>query len=335
MANITSTTLANTFTTMLSANIIKNLQNDFFLKDFLINQVEVTGVRIEQGNGAEKASVKVMPTLTASNRVEDNNITPQTGAFGEIEVAIDHRPGLAIGFTAQAGEKSIFGASNGNIIDNTTIPVAQANDMLSNLLNLYSNPATDAIYNYFQTNAVQDITLDTDIPAGNKYATAATGGILDFTPAFFSGLNKRYKDDKAPIQGASKTLLVSTADFATLTNQSGLFDINFNNANGVPLDDDTVYLPNYKWAIRQTTDLHTEGGKVQRIAMTSNSAVVATGKLDPIYNETVALTNDGKLNFRLDIKGDSANETNTMYLTSKFGVKVYQPKNVYIIEDAT
>lgn len=316
--------IANQFITAVSANVLTDVQYDFWLSSLLQNQVQITGVNI--GPGVQTVNINVLPTYEARERVENTNIITDFEETSIISVAITEKPYIAISITTEADQSSIFGAVN------NTQETDEAE--LRGLLRLHSQPASDAILKNLETKVPEKIALDTDIDVANKFDVAATSGVLDIGKEFFTDLDKRYYVDEAPINGGRKVFVCTPDDYEAILNNDEIFKRDIVNEIG-QVDENAIFLPTYNWTIKRSNYLYTNTGKKVRIAMTSNSTVLAPGEMSEIYGSTVAISNNNRIPFRLDRYGDFFKGTNAMSLNSFYGVKVYQPKNIYLIENAS
>lgn len=324
MAIGTKSDVANQFLTGIAANTIVDVRKDLFLSSILQNQVSITGTQIT--NGVEQVTINILPSYTAKQRTEDTDIDgPDFNPTTTLTVAITRRPYIHIGATAQADENSLFGS--------------RGDGDLEGLLRLHSQPAATALRNDLVQAVASTTALDTDIAAGNKFDSASTANVLDFSREFFADLNERYSNNEPNATGQN-WLFVTLEDFSSLITTEGLFDNDINNQQAQIIDPKSlIYLPRYGWYVKgiKASDLHTDSGtsKKVRIATTTDSLVVAPSEMRGIINKTKARTTDGPLRFRLDMDGNMINETNQMVLGSNYGLKVMKPKATFLIQDDT
>lgn len=316
MAEVTKSEILKTYTTIIGANLIKDIQDDLFINSALQNVQEISGQNFT--NGVEKISVTIRPVLAAVERVENTAITYQDYTLDDIEIAITHRPTVPTKVTSQADEFSKHGDVRGAV---------------SGLLRVNYEASKDAIKRKLEGDILSDVALDTDIAVGNKFNLAATGSVLNFTQALFEDLDERLYNGDAPM-GQKKIFTVTPADFAALK-LAPLFSNQQNNQNAI-ITRDYVYLPAQDWYIKRSKFLHVDAvtTKRVRVAMTDASVCLGGGQLRELINKTVGITKEQALNFRLDVDGDMDLDLNKMALTTSYGVKVYQPKSVFLIQNA-
>lgn len=316
MAEITKSEILKTYTTIIGASLIKDIQSDLFINSALQNVEQVSGQSFT--NGVEKISVTIRPILAAVERDENTAITYQDYTLDDIEIAITHRPTVPTKVTSQADEFSKHGDVRGAV---------------SGLLRINYEASKDAIKRKLETDILRDVALDTDVTAGNKFNLAATGTVLNWNQALFENLDERLFDSEAPI-GQRKIFTVTGADYSALK-VAPLFSNQQNNQNAV-ITRDYVYLPAQDWYVKRSKYLHvdTVTSKRVRVAMTDDSVCLGGGQLREIINKTVGITREQALNFRLDVDGDMDLDLNKMALTTSYGVKVFQPKAVFLIQNA-
>jgi hypothetical protein len=202
------------------------------------------------------------------------------------------------------------------------------------LVSMTKDSAMEALRDAFETEFLKDIATDAGITAGNKFnKTLAEFG----TVAFYNELNKRMFKAKAPAS-VRKVVVLDPDDYEIAMNNVDLVGWEKTGAKEDAEISGEFLLARLGFYIRRSNFLHTNTvtGKKVRIAMTEDSACMASampGTLFTTVSEEIVDPN-GNFNFRISAEGSALAGSNAMVIDALFGSKVYQPENVFLIEDA-